>query len=287
MIFTVALYLSKCRRLESCRAVKRRLCADNLKCVSSCEHALFEAGSPTGISRWMGRPWSPESVCCSALPQWLGGSCGTGSYQARGINGRLDCVSAIWEDIWTPLVGVGPQLLLAESWACLLLFWSLPLRLSSKLRILRTKFLPGALHTIEGSRISFWLLQRLRTAFVAAVGSRKMPLAHVGAVLLLLDGPPGCDPGFYVVWCRFRLLRGYLAFYPLEAPRLCNLLGLAAGAGVSWSRPRPSSGRECWRPWLCLGPLGLGVGQAWLASAASSCSTQSTFFTCDMGGPEI
>ena len=50
-----------------------------------------------------------------------------------------------------------------------------------------------------------------------------------GAVLSLLDGPPGCDPGFYVIWCRFRLLRMYLAFRPLEIPGLYSLLGLVAG----------------------------------------------------------
>ena len=55
-----------------------------------------------------------------------------------------------------------------------------------------------------------------------------MPLAHVGAVLSLLDGPTGCDPGFYVLWCRFRLLRRYLAYRPLEVTRLYSLLGLVA-----------------------------------------------------------
>ena len=56
-----------------------------------------------------------------------------------------------------------------------------------------------------------------------------MLLAHVGAVLCLLDGPPGCDPVCYVVWCRFRLFRGYLVYCPLEVPRLLCLLGLVAG----------------------------------------------------------
>ena len=94
--------------------------------------------------------------------------------------------------------------------------------------MLRTKFLPGALHAVEGARISSLLLHRLRTAFVSAVWSRKMPLAHVGAVLTLLDGPSGCDPGFFVVWSRFRLLRRYLAYRPMEVPRIYALLGLAA-----------------------------------------------------------
>ena len=75
-----------------------------------------------------------------------------------------------------------------------------------------------------------------------------MSLAHVGAVLSLLDGPPGCDPGFCVLWCRFRLLRKYLAFRPLEIPRLYSLLGLVAGGC-------PGHGPlhlviECWFFWL-------------------------------------
>ena len=113
--------------------------------------------------------------------------------------------------------------------AAVLVVIALPLGFASKLRVLRTKFLPVALHAIEGSRISFALLQRLRSASVSAAWSRKMPLAHVGAVLSLLDGPVGCDPGFYVIWCRFRLLRRYLAYRPLEVPRLYSLLGLVAG----------------------------------------------------------
>ena len=113
--------------------------------------------------------------------------------------------------------------------AAVLVVMALPLGFVGKLRVLRTKFLPGALHAIEGSRISFALLQRLRTAFVSASWSRKMLLAHVGAVLSLLDGPTGCDPGFYVLWCRFRLLRRYLAYRPLEVAWLYSLLGLVSG----------------------------------------------------------
>ena len=81
--------------------------------------------------------------------------------------------------------------------AAIFIVMALPLNFAGKLRVLRTKFLPGALHAVEGARISSLLLHRLRTAFVSAVWSRKMPLAHVGAVLTLLDGPSGCDPGFF------------------------------------------------------------------------------------------
>ena len=48
-------------------------------------------------------------------------------------------------------------------------------------------------------------------------------------MLALLDGPPGCDPGFYVIWYWCRLLRRYLAHNPLEVPRLYGLLGRVAG----------------------------------------------------------
>ena len=50
------------------------------------------------------------------------------------------------------------------------------------------------------------------------------PLASVGAVLSLLDGPTGCDPAFCVVWFKFRLLRRYLALWPAEVGRVYRLL---------------------------------------------------------------
>ena len=56
------------------------------------------------------------------------------------------------------------------------------------------------------------------------VWSRRQPLASVGAVLSLLDGPTGCGPAFCVVWFRFRLLRRYLALWPAEVGRVYRLL---------------------------------------------------------------
>ena len=77
------------------------------------------------------------------------------------------------------------------------------------------------MHGIEASSLSLGLLRRLRSAFVSAVWSGRMPLAHV-------DGPVGCDPGFYIVRCWFRLHRRYLAYRPLEIPRLYSLLDLVS-----------------------------------------------------------
>ena len=90
--------------------------------------------------------------------------------------------------------------------------------------MIRSMFIPGALHGIEASFLADTCLRKLRTAIFKVVWSSRQPLANSGAVLSLLDGPPGCDPVFCVVWFRFRLLRGYLAYWPGEVPRVYRLL---------------------------------------------------------------
>ena len=70
--------------------------------------------------------------------------------------------------------------------------------------------LPSALHGAEASLVSISGLRKLRTAFCQAL-SGGLRLANPGAVLSLLDGPVGSDPGFHYVWCRFRMLRRHMA----------------------------------------------------------------------------
>ena len=60
------------------------------------------------------------------------------------------------------------------------------------------------------------------------VWSRCQPLANVGAVLSLLDGPTGCDPCFCMVWFRFRFLCMYLALWPAEVGRVYRLLEMVS-----------------------------------------------------------
>ena len=88
----------------------------------------------------------------------------------------------------------------------------LPLDFVGKLRILLTMHLPGALHGAEASLVSISGLRKLRTAFCQASLCGGLRLANPGAVLSLLDGPVGSDPGFHVVWCRFRMLRRHMAY---------------------------------------------------------------------------
>ena len=233
MVFIVALYLPWCGHLESFRGVKPQLCADNLKCVSSDDNDLLETARFTSTYiRLVGQAPAPSkcillstsAVVRGLMRDWVLSDAGdkwSVKLDTRDLGGHLDTT---FRRRNTTLAGRVLGLL-----ASILVVMALPLDFAGKLRILRTKLLPGALHAIEGSRISFSLLQRLRTAFVSATWSRKMPLSHIGAVLSLLDGPPGCDPGFYVLWCRFRLLRRYLTFRPLEAPRTYALLAAVAG----------------------------------------------------------
>ena len=71
-------------------------------------------------------------------------------------------------------------------------------------------------------------LRKLRSSIHKVVWSRRQPLANVGAVLSLLDGPAGCDPLFCVVWFRFRLFRRYLALWPCQAGRAYRLLEMVS-----------------------------------------------------------
>ena len=70
-------------------------------------------------------------------------------------------------------------------------------------------YLPAALHGIEASLLASDSLRMVRSTMLGVVWSRFQPLASVGAVLSLLDGPTGCDPAFCVIWFRFRLLRRF------------------------------------------------------------------------------
>ena len=132
---------------------------------------------------------------------------------------------------------------------------ALPLDHCGKLRIFRTKFIPAALHGIEASLLSQSSYLRLCAHFVNACWSGKLAMAHVVG---LLDGLDGVDPGFCIVWYRFRMLRRCLAHRPEETARIGRLLDLvsegapghgpvhllfrsAAKNGFSWC-----SGGSCW-----------------------------------------
>ena len=68
--------------------------------------------------------------------------------------------------------------------------------------------------------------RKLRSSLFKVAWSRRQPLANMGAVLSVLDGPQGCDPAYFVVWFRFRMVRGYIAYRPDEVGVVYHLLGM-------------------------------------------------------------
>ena len=89
---------------------------------------------------------------------------------------------------------------------------ALPLDFGGRLRVLRTMFILAALHGAEASCVSDRSLCRFRSTFVRGAWSGRLALANPDAILNLLDGPVGSDPAFHVVWCRFRMMRRFLAY---------------------------------------------------------------------------
>ena len=110
-------------------------------------------------------------------------------------------------------------------------FFALALDLHGRLRVVRTMFIPGALHGIEASFLADTSLRKLRASILKVVWSCRQPLANTGAVLSLLDGPSGCDPAFCVVWFLFRMLRRHSARRPGEVHRVPSLPVLGSLAG--------------------------------------------------------
>ena len=86
-------------------------------------------------------------------------------------------MSGILGDIWTLPFGAG------------LLPWLPPLDFHGLVRVVRSMFIPGALHGIEASLLASDSLRKLRSSIRKVVFSRRQPLAGVGAVLSLMDGP--------------------------------------------------------------------------------------------------
>ena len=91
--------------------------------------------------------------------------------------------------------------------------FALHLDFHGRVRVVRSMYLSAALHGIEASLLASDSLRKLRSSIHSVVSSHRQPLAIVGAVLSLTDGPTGCYPAFCVVWFRFRLLRRYLALW--------------------------------------------------------------------------
>ena len=226
MMFIVALYLPWCRYLAAQVGVEPQLYADNLKCVSRDIGSLLHAARfTTGYVRLVGqKPASSKCVLLSTsrevrkdMKDWvlsLEGDKLSVTFDVRDLGGHLDIRG------WSSTFVARVRLIISR----LVLIFVLPLDFHGRVRVVRSMYLPAALHGIEASLLASENLRKLRSSIRRVVWSRRQPLACVGAVLSLLDGPTGCDPAFCVVWFRFRLLRRYLAFWPAEVGRVYRLL---------------------------------------------------------------
>ena len=137
-------------------------------------------------------------------------------FDVRDLGGHLDTTFRGWSSTLAARV----RLVISR----LVLIFALLLDFHGRVRMVRSMYLPAALHGIEASLLASDSLRKLRSSIHKVVWSRCEPLANVGAVLSLLDGPTGCYPAFCVVWFRFRLLRMYLALWPTEVGRVYRLL---------------------------------------------------------------
>ena len=91
---------------------------------------------------------------------------------------------------WSATLATRVRLVIAR----LVLIFALTLDFHGRVRVVRSRYLPAALHGIEASLLASDSLCKLRSSVHRVVWSRRQPLACVGAVLSLLDGLTGCGP---------------------------------------------------------------------------------------------
>ena len=215
-MFIVALYLPWCRFLSAqAGGVQPQLYADNLKCVSRSPDLLLHAARfTTKYVRLVGQEPAPSKCVLLSTSRevrhrmkgWVlsqEGDQWSVRFDVRDLGGHLDTTFRGWSSTLAARV----RLVLSR----LVLIFALPLDFHGRVRVVRSMYLPAALHGIEASLLASDSLRKLRSAIRRVVWSRRQPSVGVGAVLSLLDAPTGCDPAFCVVWYRFRLLRHYLA----------------------------------------------------------------------------
>ena len=208
------------------------LYADSLKCVSRDPGVLGRAARfTTGYVPLVGQEPAPSKCVLLStfrevrrdMRDWVlsdGGDKWSVKFDVRDVGGHLDTTFRGWSSTLAARV----RLVISR----LVLIFVLPLDFHGRVRVVSSMHLPAALHGIEASLLASDSLRKFRSSMCPVVWSRREPLANVGAVLGLLDGPTGCDPAFCVVWFRFRLLRRYLALWPTEVGRVYRLLDMVS-----------------------------------------------------------
>ena len=187
MMFIVALHLPWCRYLAAHEGIELHLYADNLECVSREPHLLLRAARfTTGCVRLVGQEPAPSKRVLSStsravhkdMKDWVlsrEGDRWSVKFDVRDLGGHLDTTFRAWSST----VAARVRLVIAR----LVLIFVLPLDLLGRVRIVRSMYLPAALHGIEASLLASDSLRKLRSSNHRVVWCRRQPLACVGAVL--------------------------------------------------------------------------------------------------------
>ena len=101
-------------------------------------------------------------------------------FYVRDLGGHLDSTFRGWSSTLAARV----RLVISR----LALIFDIPLDFHGRVRVVRSMYLPAALHGIEASFLASVSLRKLRSSICRVVWSRRQPLASVGAVLSLLGG---------------------------------------------------------------------------------------------------
>ena len=99
-------------------------------------------------------------------------------FDVRDLGGHLDTTFRGWSSTLAARV----RLVISR----LVLIFALLLDFHGRVRIVRSMFLPAAIHGIEASVLASDSLRKLRSSIHRVVWTRRQPLACVGAVLGLL-----------------------------------------------------------------------------------------------------
>ena len=176
-----------CRYLSAQVGVRPQLYADNLKCLSRNPDLLLRAARfTTRYVRLVGQEPAPSKCVLLStsrevrknMKDWVlscEGDQWSVKFDVRDLGGHLDTTFRGWSST----LAVRVRLVISR----LVLIFVLPLDFHGRVRVVRSMYLPAALHGIEASLLASDSLRKLRSSIHWVVWSRRQPLACVGAVL--------------------------------------------------------------------------------------------------------
>ena len=168
MMFIVALYLPWCRYLSAQERVEPQLYADNLKCVSRDPALLLRAARfTTGYVRLVGQEPAPSKCLLLStskavrkdMKDWVFSQEGdewSVKFDVRDLGGHFDTTFRGWSVTLASRV----RFVLAR----LVFIFAVPLDFHGGVRVVRSMYLPAALHGIEASLLASDSLRKLRSS---------------------------------------------------------------------------------------------------------------------------